>query len=218
MPTILNDKRITIITGHYGSGKSEFALNLAIQAKVNTLVDLDIINPYFRSREIEPLLHEKGIEVISSPLENALGSDLPFIDHRAFRPFHTDEVAIFDLGGDKNGALVLRQFEGLLGDAAFLCCINIFREETSTVPLILKMMGQIEGASGVKLTGLINNSNLLRDTTLDEVLQGQEIILEVAKLTHLPLVYTGLWEELPRDTRLAGMIIPLSLYLRKYWL
>ncbi|MFA6627103.1 MAG: ATP-binding protein [Bacilli bacterium] len=220
MPITLNHKevRITIVTGHYGSGKSEFAINLAIQKQVDTLIDLDIINPYFRSRELEPFLKEQGIEVISSPLDNALGSDLPFIDQKAFRPFHTNERAIYDLGGDKNGALVLRQFEGLMKDANFLCCINVFREATCDVPSIIQMIRSLEEASGCRLNGLINNSNLLRETTLEDVLHGQAIIEEVGKVTHLPLCYTGLWENLSPTNSICGEVIPLALYLRKYWL
>jgi hypothetical protein len=215
----VSPKRITIITGHFGSGKSEFAINFAIQKNFDTLVDLDIINPYFRSREASPLLQQKGIEVISSTLENALGSDLPFIDQAAFRPFHTQEHALYDLGGDASGALLLRQFEGWIQEPVdLLLCVNVYREETSNTLGIIKMIHSIESTGGLPVTGLINNSNFLRNTTIDEVLYGQQLIEEVSRQTNLPLLYTGLWDHLHGDDRIHGETIPLALYLRQAWL
>ncbi|TVP96137.1 MAG: hypothetical protein EA374_02130, partial [Acholeplasmatales bacterium] len=104
-------KRLTILTGHYGSGKSEIAVNLAIEAKLDMLVDLDIINPYFRSRSVRKLLESHGVELVESTLENAAGSDLPFINAKGSRPFidkHTR--AIYDLGGTQHGAKLLKQY------------------------------------------------------------------------------------------------------------
>src|SRR5690554_6078317 len=98
-------KRITFITGHYGSGKSEFAANMAITHKVDMVVDLDIINPYFRSRELFRLMADNNIKLISSPLKDKPGSDLPYIDKEVFSPFSDPAArAIIDLGGDRPGA------------------------------------------------------------------------------------------------------------------
>ena len=103
-------KRITILTGHYGSGKSEIAVNLAIKKQLNYLVDLDIINPYFRSRSMRDLLQSNGVTLIESTVENASGSDLPFISSKGSRPFvNRDIKAIYDLGGTKHGAKVMMQ-------------------------------------------------------------------------------------------------------------
>ncbi|MGD9605302.1 MAG: ATP-binding protein [Bacilli bacterium] len=215
-------KRITFIAGHYGSGKSEFSLNLAIQKKVSMLVDLDIVNPYFRSRELETLLNEYHVKMISSTLDNALGSDLPFISSKAFQPFaNPQQTAIFDLGGDGVGAKLMRQFTDFVNkdEADLLFCINVYREETDDALKIIKMINQIEGSSGFKVTGLINNSNFLRETTIDDVLNGQAIIEQVAIKTHLPIVYTGLYEKIDyHQSSLSGEIILLKLYLRKSWL
>lgn len=155
-------KRITFIAGHYGSGKSEFSLNLAIQKRVSTLVDLDIVNPYFRSRELEKLLNENHVKMVSSPLEKALGSDLPFISSQAFSPFSQPQVtAIYDLGGNGVGAKLIRQFLDFINkeETDLLLCINIYREETDDVAKIIKMINEIESSGGLKVTGLINNSN-----------------------------------------------------------
>src|SRR5690554_1829050 len=162
-------KRITIITGHYGSGKSEFSVNLALAKQVDYLVDLDIVNPYFRSREVASMLEDHHIKVVSSTLSNSLGSDLPYISKESFTPFYdTSKTAIYDLGGDDVGARLLRQYKQIIqtDDVLLLFCINVFREQTSTLASILNMMQRIESSGGVKIGGLINNSNFLRETTI----------------------------------------------------
>lgn len=213
-------KRITFIAGHYGSGKSEFSLNLAVQKNVNLLVDLDIVNPYFRSRELEGILAEKNIRFISSPIKG-LGSDLPYIDREAFLPFYRNLTSVFDLGGDDVGTKVAKQFSELINysDTDFLLCVNVYREETDSAEKIIKMMARIEKGGSIKLTGMINNTNLLRDTTYQDLLYGEKILKEVEAKTGLKIFYTGVYEKiLPECGKLAGEIIPLKLYLRKNWL
>ncbi|MFA5720199.1 MAG: hypothetical protein WC939_03975 [Acholeplasmataceae bacterium] len=207
---------IYFITGHYGSGKSEFSLNFAILKNIKTIVDLDIVNPYFRSRELESLLNKYGIELISSPLKNALGSDLPYISHKAFLPFHDTKDAVYDIGGNEVGARILRQFKG---SATMYMVINVFREETSTKAGILKMKHLIEGASGYQVSGFINNSNLLRDTKLEDILFGQSIIKELSDELKIPIVYTSYYDHIDvKQEDVLGELIPLKLYLRKDWL
>lgn len=207
---------IYFITGHYGSGKSEFSLNFCIQNDIKTLVDLDIVNPYFRSRELETLLSEQGIELISSSLKNALGSDLPYISHKAFLPFHSTLDAVYDIGGNEVGARILRQFKG---EAEMYMVINVFREETSTKEGILKMKHLIEGASGYRVTGFINNSNVLRDTKLTDILYGQRIIKAISDELNIPIVYTSYYDRLDvKQQDVLGTLVPLKLYLRKDWL
>ena len=184
---------IYFITGHYGSGKSEFALNFAIKKNIKTIVDLDIVNPYFRSREVEKILNENNIEIISSSLKNALGSDLPCISHKAFLPFYSDDDAVYDIGGNEVGAKVLRQFKD---KGTMYMVINVFREETSTKEGIIKMKMLIEEASGYKIEGFINNSNLLRETTKTNILYGETIIKSVSEKLNIPIVYTSYYEKL----------------------
>ncbi|HHX81171.1 MAG TPA: ATP-binding protein [Acholeplasmataceae bacterium] len=213
-------KRITFIVGHYGSGKSEFALNLAVQKHVDLLIDLDIVNPYFRSRELGVELAEKNIRFVSSPIKG-LGSDLPYIAKEAFLPFYRNLTSIFDLGGDDVGTKVARQFFELINyeTTDFLFCVNVYREETDNSEKIIKMMEKIEKAGSIKLTGLINNTNLLRETSYQDLLIGEKILEEVEQRTGLKIVYTGVYENvLPECGKLAGEIIPLKLYLRKKWL
>ena len=213
-------KKITIITGHYGSGKSEFSINLALNKKVDMLIDLDIVNPYFRSRELMPLLKENNIELVSSSLENSLGSDLPFISKDAFLPFSNNNIkAIYDLGGDNVGAKLLKQFNITQEDVDFLLCINIYRERSQTAEQIFNLIKEIETSSGVKVTGLINNSNFLRDTTFDDIKLGEEEIKKLYNTTNLKIKYTGVYENINLQNHdFEGELIPLKLYLRKKWL
>lgn len=214
-------KRLTFITGHYGSGKSEFSVNLAIRKGIKNIVDLDIVNPYFRSRELVDILKKSDIELISSPVENSLGSDLPYIAREAYTLINSQDTVIYDLGGDPVGARILRQFVDSikLEDADLLLCINVYREQTSTAEKINKIIDEIESSGGLKVTGLINNSNFIRDTTYQDLLDAEEIIIEVAKQRNLDILYTGVYENIYDSCgELLGEVIPLKLYLRKKWL
>jgi len=217
-------KRITIVCGHYGSGKSEVSVNLAIIKKVETLIDLDIVNPYFRSREASEFLAQHHIKTVSSPLGQMKGNDLPFIAREAFFPFFDSEsTAIYDCGGDGVGAVLLNQFEDYV-DESFVdvyFCVNVFREKTATPEQIIDMVRTIENWGRIKVTGFINNTNLLRDTTIEDLLQGERVICEVQKQLPLPIVYTAVYEKLldeAKSTAFQGEILPIHLYLREKWM
>ncbi len=214
-------KNITFLTGYYGSGKSELAINLAIKEQVDYVVDLDVVNPYFRTREQEKIFNEYGIEVISSDLDYKMHVDMPYISARVFIPFHNNtKRAIYDLGGNDVGAKLLRQFEDYNDtDIDLYLVINVYREESNTKEKIIQLINKIEGTGGFKVTGLINNSNLLRETTLEDILYGEEIIKQVSKETNLEIVYTAVWENLFADNLVfQGEILKLKLYFRKNWL
>lgn len=215
-------KRLTFITGHYGSGKSEVALNLAIQKKFDYLVDLDIINPYFRSRELSSRLLSKGIKVISSPVYNSLGSDLPYISSESFIPFLDQKItAIYDFGGAEIGLRLVHQFKDYLkpNEVSVLFCVNIFREETKNSERIIQMINSFERESNLVISGLINNSNLLHLTTCQDIYKSQKIVQEVSKQLDIPVLYTtGVKQIISKCNNLMGEVIPLELYLRKEWM
>ena len=214
-------KRITFVVGHYGSGKTEFAVNLAIQKKIDYLLDLDIVNPFFRSRELESFLLENNIKMIASTPLNGNYGDLPFLSKDIFLPFQkSDKCAVFDMGGNDAGALILRQFsEHIDEDVDVLMVINVFREQTQTVDAIIRQINAIEGSSGMKITGLVNNSHLLKFTQKEDILHGEEIVSAVSKKTNLPILYTAVRNDLfDKSFHLSGEPIPLTLYLRKTWL
>ena len=211
-------KRITFITGHYGSGKSEVATNLAIIKHVDMIIDLDIVNPYFRSRELETVFNTHGIKLVGSPVANSLGSDLPFISSEIMTPFIYPHLkAVYDLGGDAVGARLLRQFS-LNEECDLLLCINIYRDDTSSVDKIIKMIDSIEAMGGAKITGLINNTNLIRNTTIDDIIKGEAIIKQVSEIKHLDIKYTTVNIPLKREVKFAGELLEIELYLRKKWL
>jgi MinD-like ATPase involved in chromosome partitioning or flagellar assembly len=214
-------KNITFLTGYYGSGKSELAINLALKERVDYVIDLDVINPYFRTREQEKLLEANGIEIVSSDLDYKIHIDMPYISQRVFIPFHNKEKsAIYDLGGNDVGAKLLRQFEDYNDQNIDLfLVINVYREDSSSKEKIVQLINKIEGAGGFKVTGLINNSNLLRETTLEDIAYGETIIKEVALATKLPIVYTAVWEDIYADNlAFQGEMLKLKLYFRKNWL
>lgn len=215
-------KRITILTGHYGSGKSEIAVNLAIDESQQYLVDLDIINPYFRSRSVRDLLESHGVKIIESTIENATGSDLPFISSKGSRPFvNKDLTAIYDLGGTKHGSKVLIQYRSFIDDIHdidFLVVVNKFRQETDSAEKTLAMIEELEATSQLKVTGLINNTNLMDYTDESTIREGETMLKEVSKALDIPIVYTFIEEHVKTTKVFAGENRTLVRYLAKRWL
>jgi len=216
-------KRITIISGHYGSGKSEVSVNLAINNKIDYLVDVDIINPYFRSRGLASFLEENNIHLVESTVKGMLGSDLPYVSGEGVVPFvNPDITAIYDLGGTENGARVLIQFLDRVKDISeidFLCCVNIFRPETANVKGILDTISMYEAETQMRVTGLINNTNLINETEEEDIIRGEEILKEVSKQLNIPIVYTVI-EETRKDFnyKFMGERISLIRYIAKKYL
>lgn len=222
----MSDRRIRVITGHYGSGKSEFAVNYAIalakQGKKVCLVDLDIVNPYFRSREKEVELKELGVEVIASSIGGA-AIDVPAVSASILKPLHQKEYeAVIDLGGDPMGARVLSRFYKDLQDEPIdvFFVVNAYRPETADLAGALSYLRRIEDTARQRVTGLINNTHLLKSTKVEDVLLGQKLTQALSKETQIPIRFVSCLEtvasELPVD--IEGEIFPLQLYLREQWM
>lgn len=215
-------RRICVIAGHYGSGKSEFAVNLAIQYPVDLLIDLDIVNPYFRSREMTDMLMKRGIETVGSTMKQALGSDLPYVSPAAFRPFLNSSVrAIVDLGGDPVGARLMRQFEAMTPTQEMdnLMIVNVYREKTHSAAAIIQMIHQIEESAGLSITGLVNNTNQLRATTWDDLLHGESLLKEVSSQLNIPIRFHSFPLKMKGEKPvLLGEPLELQLFLRQSWL
>lgn len=214
-------KRVTFLTGYYGSGKTELAMNLAIKNQVDYVVDLDIINPYFRTRELEKLLASQDIETISSGLDGLVHLDMPYISKKVFIPLNQEnKTSIYDLGGNDQGAKLMRQFDDYHDiDYDLLLVVNIFRTETDEATKIIQLVNRIEGMSGFKVTGLINNSNLLKETTSSEILAGQAVVEEVSDRLNIPIVYTSYYEKIDiKDMKISNEILKIHLYFRENWL
>lgn len=224
---IKDDKRIRIIIGHYGSGKSEFAMNYVtkLRKEVDSNVaisDLDVVNVYFRTREKKDLLKSLDILPIYSSID-APTLDLPAVSAQVMTPI-TDETYeyVMDVGGDNVGARVVGRFHELIENADYdmFCVVNANREYTQSVEDVIGHIRAIEKSSGLKVTGLINNTHLIRATTVDDILKGQRLVEEVSKTYGIPVKYTVCLEELvsqlPED--LEGEIFPIKLYMREAWM
>ena len=225
---VADDRRIRIITGHYGSGKTEFAVNYVKKLRESVdgrvaIADLDIVNVYFRSREKKEELEEKGIQVIASNLDTAV-ADVPAVSGAMTMPVINKEYQyVGDLGGNDVGTLVLGRIKPLLdhAEADFFMVVNAYRPNTSTPEGIIEQMENLEYAAGLKVTGFINNTNLVRETTAECLLHGDEVLKEVTKRTGVPVKYVSyvkdvMTEEIPEG--LSGELFPMEFNMRKTWM
>lgn len=223
---MLDDRRVRIITGHYGSGKTEFAVNYAVklagQGKRTAIADLDIVNPYFRSREKKTDLEELGIRVVA-PLEGHINIDLPAIPAELLTLLQDESYqAVLDVGGDAVGARTLGCYKQYFkkGNYDMFIVINANRPNTQNPQAIMEYIDSIEEAARIPATGLINNTHMLRDTTLEDVLRGQQIVEEVSRLSNLPVRYICAIEQVAKQIpkELHGEIFTIKMYMRPEWL
>lgn len=228
----IGDKRILLVAGHYGSGKTEFCINLAIdladQGIKTALVDLDIVNPYFRTREKTQFLESKGIKVYGNFYKTEITMEIPALSAEVRTPLEDPTVyTIIDLGGNSAGALVAIQFEKYFveGTYEFLDVINKNRPETSTIEGAVNHFHDIEERTGLKFTGLINNTHLLRETTIEDIQKGLEFCEELSNILKVPLLFTGcpnyLYEQLLSSTlmgKINHQILPIHFIMRDTWL
>lgn len=225
------DKRIRVIVGHYGSGKTEFSVNYAIKlaelGQKTALADLDIANPYFRSRERKQLLESRGIQVFSNTFGYDITADLPAITAKIKAPLENSSVqTIVDVGGDDSGARILNQFDKYLdgADCDFLCVVNANRPETSTVKDALSHIERIQNETNRKITGLINNTHMLRETKTQDILKGYKLCRQLSEKLDVAVRYHCCTEELWKDliSEAEGLddfrIFKIKLYMRDSWL
>jgi len=216
-----------IISGFTGSGKSEFVVNFALNLRNEfanervTIADLDVINPYFRSREREKHLNSVGIEVYGGALGNDTGQDVPHLNYGFTSRIGAEECVIVDLAGGVLGVNALANVYSFLKDYEFWGVLNAYRPETYTAEKMLTFIEQLQERSRIQLTGLVNNSHMLWDTTAEHILSSQEIIVEVSKATNLPLKYTMLarpiYEQIAGRIASEKVLLFDTLQLRETW-
>ncbi len=218
-------KRFNIFAGNYGSGKTEISLNTALELakeKQTALVDMDVVNPYFRSAESAEMLAENGIRLIAPPYANT-NVDVPVLSAEVMAAFEC-EAAVFDAGGDPVGAAALgglfQKFETFREETMLYYVVNARRPLQQTADEIIEMMEQISGRIRLKVDGLINNTNLGRETRPDDLLHGQRICEEVSKRTGIPIAYAAGRPEMLEAFRAAYALpeIPLTIYTFPEWL
>ncbi|MEA1981863.1 MAG: cobalamin biosynthesis protein CbiA [candidate division Zixibacteria bacterium] len=221
-------KKIIIIVGGYGSGKSEVAVNLACYLKANqdyeiAIADLDIINPYFRSREAIKALTELGIKSIV-PEGGQFYADLPIIlpEIKGAIEKNNDDLLILDVGGDDTGSRVLSSLSDAFINVEYemLLVLNARRPFTSNLEESTKMIRDIEKSSRLKFTGLISNTHLMENTTKEIILEGVELARVVSKKLNLPLLFVSGLKNILKEidgTKLNEATLPLERQLLKPW-
>lgn len=193
----LDYKRLTLFAGHYGSGKTNIALNYARWLRRQnlpvTIADLDIVNPYFRTKDSEAALAAEGIRLIVSEFANS-NVDLPAMPKEAYELVSDPTVyGVLDIGGDDRGALALGRYVPAIkeeGSYEMLFVVNRSRPLTRTVADTLEVMGEIEEACNLPFTAIVNNTNLGLQTTASDVLSSLEYAQELSQKTGLPIKMT----------------------------
>ena len=206
----MNYKRITLLCGHYGSGKTNVAVNMAYDQKEKyervAIADLDIVNPYFRTKDSAKDFEDKGIELIASEYAGS-NVDIPALPQQIYSICdQKDKQVIIDVGGDDRGAYALgRIAPSILSENNYemLFVINCFRPLTRDAESTLEVMREIEYAANMKFTAIVNNSNLGEETTREDVLKSLAYAEEISQKTGLPIkctsVYNRLYDDLKND-------------------
>ena len=212
-------KRVTLFAGHYGSGKTNiavnFALRLAGEGKKVTLADMDIVNPYYRSKDSAKELEAAGVKVIASAYANT-NVDVPALPQEMYSVTEdTSRYAVLDVGGDDRGALALGRYAPAIlmeNDYHMIYVFNASRPLSRTAEMALEIMGEIETAGGIPFTAIVNNTNLGRDTEWATVTDSQREAEKLSEISGLPLLFTAVEESvLPLKERENDAYFPMKL-------
>ena len=193
----MNHKRLTLFAGHYGSGKTNIAVNYALQlareGKKVCIADLDIVNPYFRTKDSEAVLEAAGIDLISPKFANS-NVDLPALPAEAYRLVEDKgSFGVMDIGGDDRGAYALGRYVPFItkeNNYRMIFVANCYRPLTKTAQDALEVMREIEAACGLQFTDIVNNSHLGNFTDVQTLLDSQNFIKELSELSGLPVYMT----------------------------
>ena len=199
----MEHKRVTLFAGHYGSGKTNIAVNYALKLKKDgenvVIADLDIVNPYFRTKDSKDVLEKNGIKLISSEFANS-NVDFPALPQEMYEVTdNKSEFAVLDIGGDDRGAYALGRYTPSIKEEnnyEMLLVINKYRPLTADAESVVEIMREIEQAGGIAFTGIGNNSNLGEETTAQTVLNSVEYASEVSRITGLPVKMTSVQQSL----------------------
>ncbi|MGE5397112.1 MAG: hypothetical protein ACM3MK_06190 [Chitinophagales bacterium] len=211
-----------IFAGGLGSGKTEMALNVTSEKAEQrpVLADLDLVNPYCCSREMEEKLQEKGITFIGPPPELRL-SDVPFMPAGIIGYLKSDRLIVLDVGGDEVGCNVLGYLSRYISvrDYSMYLVINPFRPYARTMDHVIGLRNSLEKASRLKFSAIVSNPNLNLETLVDSVLEGHEINLRFARELGLPIAYLAVEEGLASEVidKVKEKVYPIKIHLRPDW-
>lgn len=215
----MEHKRLTLFAGHYGSGKTNiavnYALHLAKEGKQVCIADLDIVNPYFRTADSRQELESAGVELISPQFANS-NVDLPALPAQAYKLVQDKRCyGIMDIGGDDRGAYALGRYVPYMKqekDYRMVYVANCYRPLTRTAAEALEVMQEIETACGLAFTDIVNNSNLASETDVQAVLDSRNFIQELSELSGLPVFMTTVRADLAERVRKhIPNVLPLHL-------
>ena len=218
-------KKLYIIVGHYGSGKTNFAVNLAVDLQKRgekvAIADMDIVNPYFRSADFTELFGKLGVDVVNPPFANT-NLDIPSVTAEIDGLLERrDTSVILDIGGDDAGAAVLGRYSQKIkdrGEYELLYVINKSRYLTREADDTIQVLREIEAASRLKATGLVNNTHLCTETTPETVEHAFDYADEIAEKTGLPILYTTVRRDLLEKVDAKGRILyPVDIYVKTPW-
>ena len=190
-------KRVTLFAGHYGSGKTNIAVNYALylreQGKDVVIADMDIVNPYFRTKDSTDVLEAAGIELISPQFANS-NVDLPALPQEMYKTVQDrSKFSVLDIGGDDRGAYALGRYTPYIleeNDYEMIFVANFYRPLTTTAQEALEVMREIEAAGRLPFTAIVNNSNIGNETTAEDVLATVNRAEELSKISGLPVIFT----------------------------
>ena len=210
-------QRVNIFAGHYGSGKTNIAVNFALMLRKEGLevriADLDIVNPYFRTKDSAKVLEEAGIPLISPAFANT-NVDLPALPAELYSLVQQrDRYAVMDVGGDDRGAYALGRYAPAIleeNNYEMFFVVNFYRPLTPTPEAALEIMREIEQAAGIRCTAIINNSNIGAETTAADVEKTFSQAARLAELSGLPIRYTSATAEVCRSLK-AENLLPMDL-------
>ena len=212
-------KRVTLFAGHYGSGKTNiavnFALRLAGEGKPVTLADMDIVNPYYRSKDSAKELEAAGVKVIASAYANT-NVDVPALPQEMYSVTEDNtRYAVLDVGGDDRGALALGRYAPAIlqeNDYHMVYVFNASRPLSRTAEMAKEIMGEIETAGGIPFTAIVNNTNLGKETDWETVAASRAEAEKLSQISGLPLLFTAVEKSvLPPALREDEAYLPLTL-------
>jgi len=213
----MEHKRLTLFAGHYGSGKTNIAVNYAIrlasEGKKVCIADLDIVNPYFRTADSAARLQQAGVELISPQFANS-NVDLPALPAEAYKLVQNKHLyGVMDIGGDDRGAYALGRYAPFLKEEQnyrMIFVANCCRPLTRTADEAIEVMGEIEAACGLQFTDIVNNSNLGPMSDPEVIAESQDFIRELCEKTSLPLFFTAVRADLAPALEIPN-VFPLQL-------
>lgn len=221
---VLDRERLTIVVGHSGSGKTEWAVNLALALQElghpTALADLDVVNPYFRSRERRELLMDRGVRLVATS-QACVDADVPAMPPELNTLLQDERLySVLDIGGGPGGVRVLGRYRPKLAVLPHRVCfvLNANRPDTNTLEGALESLWAIQDTLGLSVTHIVHNTHLCRETTVEDICAGAELARAVSERCGLPIlchvVHHRLLSQLPD---LKELVFPIRLYMNKPW-